>query len=396
MAWKSFSRQRFGPFRKKNDVAIRFSVKELRLLEKPRIVLFQVDDEKRRGLVKCLQTELRQTGLNFLLKASKETRPSHPYVHVQLQLPKNGDAAKKKVYGEKIAFYLASGILDYFQEGMKIQPLSYLPPNIMKVFFGNARSEQQQGDTIAMAGDGEEQEPVLELHEAVESGEKQHAEHIAQQLEEQTEQEEEQGEAVVTAPVEGAASVVEEAASVVEEAASVVEEAATGVAAAPPVPVSRESLLLAEVFFDYTLIHSDSEEKPFLLIGTLQVKNTGTEDLFNPIVCLRVSPVDSIKMGGQILPPKLVDTMAVQGASGMKGWRYLDDDWFTQAMERGEYWMVPIQPIQIAPGDTESFQNFQISFMKLETGQTVIVEGIVLCNDQQVHFSANNRIAISF
>jgi len=162
------------------------------------------------------------------------------------------------------------------------------------------------------------------------------------------------------------------------------------------VPEQVEMRTAAEVYFDYTLIHSESVEKPYLLIGTLQVKNTGNVELKNPIVCLRVSPVDSIKMGGQVLPPKLVETMAVQGTSGLKGWRYLEDDWFAQAMERGEYWIAPIQPVTITPESTESFQNFQISFMKQETGKGIVVEGVVLCNDQTVHFSANNRIAVSF
>jgi len=101
-------------------------------------------------------------------------------------------------------------------------------------------------------------------------------------------------------------------------------------------------------------------------------------------------------MGGQILPPKLVETMAVQGMNGLKGWRYLEDDWFTQAMERGEYWIAPIAPVTIAPKATESFQNFQISFLKQDAGKAVIVEGVVVCNNQEVQFSANNRIAVSF
>jgi hypothetical protein len=171
---------------------------------------------------------------------------------------------------------------------------------------------------------------------------------------------------------------------------------ATAVPQAVHASVQVEKRVEAEVFFDYTLIHSDSSERPFLLIGTLQVKNTGTEALSNPIVCLRVTPPDSIKMGGQILPPKLVETLAIQDSGGMKGWRYLDDDWFSQAQERGEYWIAPIQPVLIEPKSTEAFQNFQISFLKQPSGQAVMVEGVVLCNNQEVNFSSNNRIAISF
>lgn len=152
----------------------------------------------------------------------------------------------------------------------------------------------------------------------------------------------------------------------------------------------------AEVFFDYTLFHSEAENRPFLLSGHLYVKNTGNQDLYNPIVCLKVTPLDSIRLGGQILPPNLVETMAVQGSSGMKGWRYLDDDWFQQAQERGEYWIAPIQSLKIGPRETESFQNFQMSIKKPEQGNNVMVEAVVLFREQGLHFPANNRIALSF
>jgi len=74
----------------------------------------------------------------------------------------------------------------------------------------------------------------------------------------------------------------------------------------------------------------------------------------------------------------------------------LEEDWFAQAKERGEYWIAPIQPIRIAPNSSESFQNFQISITRQQTGHVVAVEGVVLCNDQEAQFMSNNRIAISF
>jgi len=375
------------------DVAIRISVKEMRLLEKPKIILFQPDD--RRELAKSLQSELKQTGMPCVIKASKVAKPGNSAVHLQLQIPQFTEIYKRKTYGEKIAFYLASGILHYFQEDLRIQPLAYLPPNLLKVFLDSvmagqsAQGQASPGDdfwesrqeTDAAAPQYQEQQDELEglenieadapdanvgivdWEELVESGEDQLVLTIHDQAGEEAE------------PPAAAEPIVHHPAQV---------------------PLQPEKRLAAEVFFDYTLIHSDSPDRPYLLIGTLQVKNTGTEDLYNPIVCLRVTPADSIKMGGQVLPPRLVETLAVQGDAGMKGWRYLDDDWFSQAQERGEYWIAPISPVLIEPKATEAFQNFQISFIKQASGQAVTVEGIVLCNNQEVNFSANNRIAVSF
>ncbi|RAT96102.1 hypothetical protein [Brevibacillus sp. Leaf182] len=356
---------------KNTDVAIRFSLKEMRALEKPRLIFFQSEDEKRQDLVKCLRSEMQQSGIPCHYKITKNQKQP-TIVHIQLQLPLYTEVNKRKIYAEKIALHLASGVLEYFQNGLHIQPMAFLPPNILKLFYSTmlftSDEESQQG--VKEKALAEEQIMIQESDQPSAEASDSNREGISESDSEREEllilAEEELLEQVVTIhPVE-------------------------------EVPEQVEMRTAAEVYFDYTLIHSESVEKPYLLIGTLQVKNTGNVELKNPIVCLRVSPVDSIKMGGQVLPPKLVETMAVQGTSGLKGWRYLEDDWFAQAMERGEYWIAPIQPVTITPESTESFQNFQISFMKQETGKGIVVEGVVLCNDQTVHFSANNRIAVSF
>ncbi|MCM3141897.1 hypothetical protein [Brevibacillus sp. MER 51] len=356
---------------KNTDVAIRFSLKEMRVLEKPRLIFFQSEDEKRQDLIKCLRTEMQQSGIPCHYKVTKnQKQPS--IVHIQLQLPLFTEVSKRKLYSEKISLHLASGVLEYFQNGLHIQPMAFLPPNILKLFYSTmlftSDKESQQG---------EEEKPLAEEQNTIQESDQPSAEVIDLNREVNSESESEREELLILAEEE-----------LLEQVVTIhpVEE----------VPEQVELRTTAEVYFDYTLIHSESVEKPYLLIGTLQVKNTGNVELKNPIVCLRVSPVDSIKMGGQVLPPKLVETMAVQGTSGLKGWRYLEDDWFAQAMERGEYWIAPIQPVTIVPESTESFQNFQISFMKQEAGKGIVVEGVVLCNDQTVHFSANNRIAVSF
>ncbi|MGF9825303.1 hypothetical protein [Brevibacillus agri] len=430
---------------KNTDIAIRFSMKELRLLEKTRLVLYPHENERQRELIRCLQAELKQTGIPCQQKVSKGSKQTSGIVHIQLQIPLHTEVHRRRTYGEKIAFYLASGILEYMQSGLRIQPLAYLPPNILKLFYSSVwtTEESRAADSTTLADAEAELLDEVELlldrpeaHEDERDGKEESEQQEAALLAVENEGEERATQAVAgqadAGTVEQAeaaqrAGTVEQAeaaqrAGTVEQAgaaqqAGAVEQAGAAqqagtvqvlqTEATAPIPIeattsdqpqepSTEPRTAAEVFFDYTLIHSDSAEKPYLLIGTLQVKNTGTEVLYNPIVCLRVTPADSIKMGGQILPPKLVETLAVQGSNGLKGWRYLDDDWFAQAMERGEYWIAPIQPVVIPPQSAESFQNFQVSFLKQESGKAIVVEGIVLCNDQSVHFSANNRIAVSF
>mgnify|MGYP001199616821 CR=1 FL=1 len=347
---------------KKWDVAIRLSVKELHSAAKPRLEIFHGDDERRKRLASILQTELKHTGIQCGIKAPKEARKIHPFLVVQLVVPKETELSQKKGYGEKLAFYLASGILRYFQEIQHISPVSYLSPHILEPFFHTLLLDRTEG--MRSSGKSERTEAERHMETTI---------ILPQQ----------------TKPEPTATEQATETETATSPGQSVQDEEL-------PAPMAEDKRVHAEVFFDYTLFHSDLENRPFLLIGNLYVKNTGNEALYNPIVCLRVTPIDSVNLGGQILPPRLVETMAVQSATGVKGWRYLEDDWFSQAKERGEYWIAPIQPIQIAPGATESFQNFQLSIRKPEEGNSVTVEGVVWFREQEIHFPANNRIALSF
>ena len=138
---------------KNTDIAIRFSMKELRLLEKPRLVLYPHENERQRELIRCLQAELKQTGIPCQQKVSKGSKQTSGIVHIQLQIPLHTEVHRRRTYGEKIAFYLASGILEYMQSGLRIQPLAYLPPNILKLFYSSVwtTEESRAADSTTLA-----------------------------------------------------------------------------------------------------------------------------------------------------------------------------------------------------------------------------------------------------
>jgi hypothetical protein len=363
----------------KKDVAIRFSVKEIRASFSPKLIVFRSENESRRTLVDCLHHELKQTGINCVVKLLREARSASSGIAVQFQLPQGTDEQQRKAYAECIAFFLASGILHYFLTGLRISPLSYLSRHLLKAFGGRAAAEEaDSADAAKNAGEETDAYSAAGVNE--------------------------QQEAAPTEPLETEAALGAQTIDVQPDpdtAEARTDEAEPQVTVQEAVPLAETfrqaeaRRLEAEVFFDYTVLRSDVENRPFLLIGNICVKNTGTEALYNPVVCLRADPPDSIKMGGQILPPNLVETLAVQSSAGIKGWRYLENDWFTQAKERGEYWMAPIHPVRIEPNTTEMFQNFQFSVTKPETGNTVTVEGYVFFQEQGLQFAANNRIALS-
>lgn len=385
------------------DVAIRFTVKENRKLDTARLVLLQPDDELRKGLKNSLLRELKHTGLPCQTRLPRKGKNLR-LLPVHWQLPPGMELSMRAALAEKISFYLASGILGYFQATQQIDPFSFLLPQLPSAFLGSIFStalvverEREQEERAAVEPEAKEHGAAGEQPEAAEE----QGTAVAAGDVPLTEEQQESSTAHHAAAAEPSAlvAVEESKLEVVPVTASVAtmdrgaeEQALPRVAA----QLEVEKRLEAEVYLDYTLMHSESENRPYLLIGTLLVKNTGTEHLYNPLVCLRVSPLSAIEMGGQVLPPNMVETLGVQSAAGIKGWKYVDDEWFEQARSRGEYWITPIRPMQIPPNMSESFQNFQISFLKQEARTTVTVEGMALFNDQQLQCIANNRIAISF
>jgi hypothetical protein len=150
----------------------------------------------------------------------------------------------------------------------------------------------------------------------------------------------------------------------------------------------------AEVFFDYRLLIDKSDNKKIKVLGNLHIKNVGTEVLRNPVICLRAKPEESIKITGQILPPKVAQTFGVMSNEGPKGWKYMNDDWLEQTM-KGETWICPIQQMNIYPQQVESLSNLQINIFNLEEHETILVEAFVFFKEQELEFAANNHISIS-
>lgn len=156
--------------------------------------------------------------------------------------------------------------------------------------------------------------------------------------------------------------------------------------------------LRAEVYFDHQVVIPRSEDDSYLIVGNMYIKNIGNQNLSNPYICLRITPIDGIQLQGQIIPPNLVDTVGVQSFNGESatGWRYLEEDWLNKAKEKGEYWISPIQPLLIPPGEIEIFPNFQLSIPKKERNETFTMQGMVYFKDHNLQVPSNNRITLSF
>lgn len=149
----------------------------------------------------------------------------------------------------------------------------------------------------------------------------------------------------------------------------------------------------AEVFFDYHLFVDADDGIKIKIFGNLHIKNSGTEILRNPVICIRSTPLESIKITGQILPPNVTKTLGVMNNDGAKGWKFMNDNWIEEAEEKGETWICPIQSLNILPGEMESISNLQISVLKLAE-KNIRVEAFVYFIEQGLEFHANNKISL--
>ena len=112
------------------------------------------------------------------------------------------------------------------------------------------------------------------------------------------------------------------------------------------------SLTRAELFFDVTILPPQADDmKEFLINGSLYMKNTGTSVLRSPVICIKVTPAESAALQGQIIPPRLVSGLSTKSNGAEKGWKYVYEDWRERIRTKGEYWITPIQPLEILPND---------------------------------------------
>jgi len=154
----------------------------------------------------------------------------------------------------------------------------------------------------------------------------------------------------------------------------------------------------AEIFFNYTLIpprFSDNHSE-FLINATLFIKNTGTVELINPIICIKVPQQQNIQLQGQILPPKMVQSLAILGTGGKKGWKYVYDDWREKIKLNGEYWITPIQELHIPPGESATLSDFKFVINEAKENSSCIIQAFVYFNESKYKYSSNNFISISF
>ncbi|CAM3761879.1 hypothetical protein GCM10009865_00970 [Aeromicrobium ponti] len=148
-------------------------------------------------------------------------------------------------------------------------------------------------------------------------------------------------------------------------------------------------------WFSYSLMLPDKaeEDEDITVIGNLGIRNTGTETLSNPIICIRIKPPKNVRLGGKI--GSVSHTALMIDGSNSEAWVYIDDDWKEKALESGEHWLKPYNSRLIETGMNLNFAyELRISSHAEETFS--IVEGFFYCDEIKNGFSALNSISVNF
>lgn len=292
-------------------------------------------DERLRNV---LLTELNETKISFQFKEL----PIIPHsssrgLRIKYELPTHHDHAISK---EQISLCLAKAFLRYVHNDQASKPFSYLPKDMVKNWLKNLTGS--------------------------------HGAFVQNQLEKKKQEEKEIETEETPKPLKSVVSRARENKAIKETK--------------------------AEIFFDYTTLlpQADSENKEYLITGNLYLKNTGNEVLTNPVICIKVTPTQGVSLHGQIIPPRMVSGLAMKSNGIEKGWKYVYEDWRERVKTKGEYWITPIQPFQIPPGETATFNSFKVAINETEESTSVLVEGFVYFNEGKDQFSANNRISFTF
>lgn len=313
------------------DISLSLIIFQLPDLKQPVLELYHSTGENNAKWIKMIKNECKSYGIKPVAHET-EHQKSQQKVKLQVMLPQEMELEKQL---RKLTHIISIGLLSKLQGEFDLSALSMLPIDVLLPLFQNQVLQQPLSE--------------LDSFESLDS---------LESFEKGKEEERHNNEGIHSA-------------------------------------VTTESLVRAEAYFDYhVIIHQPTGKGP-KIFGDLFIKNSGTVPLKNPCVCFRVTPVGSVQISGQILPPKAVRTQGIQTAGGAKGWKYMTDNWIEDADEKGEIWIQPIQEMIIHSGERIKVPNIQMKINNpIEYNQIIKVEAFIFFIENGLEIVAENKISL--
>lgn len=150
-----------------------------------------------------------------------------------------------------------------------------------------------------------------------------------------------------------------------------------------------------ESYFDFSIIlpdHSENEHE-VLIIGNYIIRNMGTNALTQPIICIRSSSPEAVRLSGKIstIPQEVTDE-----TSTLEKWTYVNEDWKEKIEQHGEHWLMAKHRKTIAANEQLSFTKFELTVSKPQKQTSIIIEGFVYFQEIKKGSSSLNNIILNF
>lgn len=148
-------------------------------------------------------------------------------------------------------------------------------------------------------------------------------------------------------------------------------------------------------YFDYSIILPDrnENEQEVLVIGNYIIKNMGTDALTQPIICIRSSTPEALRLGGKIAT---LTHEALDETSTLEKWTYVNDDWKEKIEKLGEHWLMAQHRKTLPAHEQLSFTKFELTVTKPQKQNNIIIEGFVYFREIKEGTSSLNNIIINF
>ncbi len=148
-------------------------------------------------------------------------------------------------------------------------------------------------------------------------------------------------------------------------------------------------------WFSYTVILPEiaEEENEITVIGNFTFKNLGNTNLHHPIICMRIKPIQDVRLGGKI--GAMSHTALSIDGTNAEAWQYTHEDWKKKIVETGEHWLKPIHSQEIAPNNTVTFSH-ELHILTDKKEKYVNIEGFFYCDEMKDGLATLNNILINF
>lgn len=137
-------------------------------------------------------------------------------------------------------------------------------------------------------------------------------------------------------------------------------------------------------YFTTSINISHNTEQESLCLGSYHIRNIGNQPITNPYFCIKLPEVSPFSFSG-----KYVYSQFQNNTSDPIVWERFND-----IKKSDEFWLRPIDLIEIIPNETISFTNFQISWSNNKS-YSGIITGITYCDEVHEGLEVVNPISLS-